>query len=809
MFTSMLKNYLKSAFRNLKKHPAYSLIHILGLALGLTAFLFIYHYTSFEKSYDLFHDQPEQLYRLTTDQVIDGKLGVRDAMSFAPSGKALMEDLPEVQSYTTTYKTSRMIFKKDDQPLEEKEIIAVDSNFLNLFHYEVLQGDPATMLNEPYSLVLTEALAQKYFGDENPIGKSIEILGRFERAFKVTGLLKNTPANTHYSFNGLVSLKSFHEQVQRDAWSGYNYYTYLLLDKQADLSKIHGQLPALTQKYLGEETQLVFNLQPVKDIHLYSDFTFEPEIHGSAKAVYFLDIISIFILLIAWVNYINLSTARAMERAKEVGLKKVIGAQRSQLLIQFMSESLLINFLGAVLALFLADLMIPYFNELVGKTVLSSVWGEPSFLLFLGLFFIVGTVVNGLYPAIVLSSFRPVEVLKGVFGRSKKGALMRKTLVVAQFAASLGLIASTVIVYQQIRYMSQRDMGIDIEKVVGVQNPVIRGDNTDDYLSTYKSFTTELRKVKGVEKVAGLSNLPGGGSSDISSQSGGVKVVGMTDRVNATIYINTMDQWLPDALSMMVISGRTFDYERASDTSAVMVNQAFLSLLNLPNPDEVVNEYIQFGRNPDNSKFLIVGVVNDFNRTTLKNNMEPTVFFHERFPSSTVMKLSGESIAASINGIQEVWSSFFPDAPFTYDFLDQRFEKLYQEDRKFGFIFFNFALLAIFVASIGLFGLSSYMALQRTKEFGIRKVLGAPVSHIVLLFFRDFLWLILIAVLVGLPLVYLGMTDWLNGYAYRIDFPWWVISLTVFAVVLVAFFTVSYQSWKLARLNPVKTLRYE
>ena len=672
-----------------------------------------------------------------------------------------------------------------------------------------MAGNQASMLNEPYTIVLTETLAKKYFGDIDPLGKSIEILGRFNRDFKVTGLIKDIPGNTHYKFNGLVSLKSFKEQLERDDWSGYNYYTYLLLDKQADLVQVRKKLPQLSQKYFHEGSKLVFNIQPVKDIHLHSDFTFEPEIHGSVKAVYFLDIISVFILLIAWVNYINLSTARAMERAREVGLKKTIGAQKWQLVSQFMTESLLINFLGALLAIFLADLLIPYFNELVGKTVLTSVWGHPTFLTYLGLFFIVGTIVNGFYPAMVLSSFRPAEVLKGSFGRSRKGAMMRKALVIVQFAASLGLIASTVIVYQQIRYMTSRDMGINIERVMGINNPVNMGEDIEAWRSTYKSFSEELRKITGVEKVAGLSNLPGGGSSDISSQSGGVRVVGKTDRVDATVYINTMDEWLQDALDMKIISGRNFDQERASDTAAVMVNKAFLAMLNLPEPDEVVNEYVQFGRDPENSKYLIVGIVNNFNRTTLKNTMEPTVFFHERVPSNTVVKLSGEALTASIDEIQTVWNSFYPDAPFTYDFVDQRFEKLYQEDRKFGFIFLNFAFLAIFVASIGLFGLSSYMALQRTKEVGIRKVLGAPVSQIVLLFFKDFLWLILIAVAVGLPIVYLGMSDWLDGYAYRIDFPWWVISLTVVGVVLLAFFTVSYQSWKLARLNPVKTLRYE
>ncbi|MEO1263015.1 MAG: FtsX-like permease family protein [Bacteroidota bacterium] len=805
----MIQNYFKIGMRNLRKHPSYTFIHILGLALGLTAFLFIENYRSFEKSYDRFHESPEQLYRLTTDDVKDGRIQVRDAMSFAPSGKVLVEEVPEIIGHTTTYKTRRMVFRKNGQPVEEQNVIAVDSNYLNLFNYRILRGDKKSMLNQPNAIVLTESLAQKYFENQDPIGKTIDVLGRFNQPFLVTGLLEDTPKNTHYSFDMLVSLKSFEERIKRDGWNGFNYYTYLKLDKNADLEKVQSMMPALTKKYLNDETRLVFNLQPVADIHLHSDFTFEPEIHGSAKAVYFLGVISIFILLIAWVNYINLSTARAMERAKEVGLRKVVGARKKQLMGQFLTESLLINFLGAVVALALAQFMLPYFNELVGKNVLTDIWSNPEFIKKLFLFFLLGTVVTGFYPALVLSSFRPIGVLKGSFGRTKKGAFLRKTLVVVQFAASLILIASTVIIYQQIRYMTNKDLGIDTEQVIGFQNARQPNLEEDQIISKYRAFMEEINRLEGVQKVAGISNLPGGGSSDISSTSGGVKVVGKTERVESTVYINGMNEWLVDALGLKLISGRKFDRELAVDTSAVMVNQAMLDLWGINDSEAVINEYLQFGRDPENDKFLIVGVIDNFNRSTLKNNIEPTVFFHNETPRNTVVKLNAENLTANLDGVKNVWNKFFPESPFVHTFIDSRFEKLYLEDKKFGFIFLNFALLAIFVASMGLFGLSSYMSMQRTKEVGIRKVLGASVSNIVLLFFKDFLWLILIAIIIGIPLIYFSMTDWLNGYAFRIDFPWWVLSLAVVSVVALAFFTVSFQTWKLALLNPSKTIRHE
>ncbi len=805
----MIRNYFKISFRNLKKHPAYTLIHILGLALGLTAFLFINQYTKFEKSYDGFHYAPSQLYRLTTDDVLDGKIQVRDAMSFAPSGKALTEELPEVLEYTTTYKTWRMSFRKDGQPVEERDVIAVDSNFLRLFNYEVLEGDKKTMLNEPHSIVLTKSQAEKYFGNTNPVGQNIEVLGTFNRPFQVTGIIKDTPENTHYKFNMLVSLRSFQDRIDNDAWNGFNYYTYLFLDKNANLEQLRSKLPGLTKKYLGEEARLVFNLQPVKDIHLHSDFTYEPEIHGSAQAVNFLSIISIFILLIAWVNYINLSTARAVERAKEVGLRKVVGAQKKQLVGQFLFESLLINFFGAVVALSIAQVLLPYFNGLVGKTVLTDVWNHTGFLTQLGLFFLLGTIVTGFYPAIILSSFRPIGVLKGSFGRSKQGTWLRKTLVVVQFAASLILITATVIIYQQIQYMTGRDLGIDIEQVIGFETPRRGNMEREQYISRYKAFADELGKLKNVSSVGGISNIPGGGSADISSTSAGLKIIGKSDRVQSTTYRTWINEDLRSALDVKIIAGRNFNHQLASDTSAVIVNQSLLNLLNISDPESVINEYLQFGTDPENQKYLVVGVIEDYNRSSLKNNIEPTIFTHEEAPSSTVVKLEGENPLDGIEQIQGVWNNFFPDEPLNYTFVDQRFEKLYLEDRKFGFIFLNFSILAILVASMGLFGLSSYLALQRTKEVGIRKVLGASVSNIVLLFFKDFFKLIAIAVVLGLPLIYLSMNDWLNGYAYRINFPWWVLSVAIVFIVLFAFLTVSFQTWKLALLNPVKTIRHE
>ena len=805
----MIRNYVKLALRNLRKHQLHSTINVIGLALGLSAFLLITLYTDFERSYDDFHYHPNHLYRITTDEVKDGKIGVRDAMSFSPSGKVLEEELPQIVASTCTYKTFRMIFRKENQPIEENLVTAVDSNFLNLFRYPVIRGDKASMLSEPYSMVLTESQAAKYFNDRDPIGQSIHVLGSFNRPFQITGIIKDVPENTHYKFNTLVSLKSYEERVRSDNWNGFNYYTYVQLDNKANPDDIRAQLPALSRKYIGEDSNLDFNLQPVRDIHLKSDFTYEPEIHGSLKAIRFLGIISILILLIAWINYINLSTARALERAKEVGLRKVVGARRAQLIGQFFTESALINMAAALLAMIFSQLAIPYFNELIGKSVVTDVWNHSVYLKWLGVFFLTGTLITGIYPAFVLSSFKPLGIIQGSFGRSNQGVKLRKGLVVVQFATSLVLIAATITVFQQIKHMTSMDLGIDTDQVIGFTNPSVNRDDREAYRSQYQAFANEVERIGGVERVGNISSLPGGGSADISSSSGGIRIVGLTDRMESTIYQTSMNDMAISALGIELIAGRNFDHELASDTAAVILNESIVQQLGIDDPDRVVNQYVQFGRNPENDRFLIAGVIKDFNRTSLKRTVEPTVFFHNEVTGNSLVRFSGDQVHVVSGQIKDLWRQFFPSAPLEINFLDQRFEKLYLEDRKFGFIFGNFAILAIIVAILGLFGLSSYLSLQRTKEVGVRKVLGASVSNIVLMFFNDFARLIMIAFVIGIPFVYVGMSEWLEGYAYRIDFPWWVLIVSVIAVVLMAFCTVSYQTYRIAALNPAKTIRHE
>lgn len=807
--TGMFRNYFKISIRSLSKHKVYTSINVLGLAIGLAGFLLINEYIRFEKSYDRFFTKSDQLHRLSTDLVVDGVRGVRDAMSFNPSGKVLTEELPEILNYTTTYKFSDIAFKLGEEVINEKMVIAVDSNFLKLFDYTILEQDGSELLSEPNTLVLTKSKAEKYFGNKNPIGQHIFLYSRFSKPFKVVAVIEDIPQNTHYRFDIIMSISTIKDILESEKWNGFNYYTFLKLQEGADLQQLNEKLIPLSRKYIGEESILDFTVLPVADIHLHSDFTFEPEQHGNAKSVGFLTIISIFVLVIAWVNYINLSTARAVDRAKEVGLRKVIGARRKQLLMQFLFEAVMINLMGAILAFGLAEVSLPFFNELVGKEIIGNIWNEPNFLRNLFAFSLIGALLSGFYPALVLSGFKPIDVLKGKFNNSKRGVLLRKGLVVVQFSASLILLASTFIVYQQVQHMSSIDLGMNIEQVIGFPNPRVANADREQQRTKLQGFHQKLKQENSILDVAQISNLPGGGNSDINSNTGIISIPGFTEKLQSTTYIQGMDEKAMDLLDFDMLYGRTFDKNIKSDSNAVIVNEAFIRRFNIPVEENLINQKVKAGNDENGNSYLIVGIVKDVTRSTAKNKIEPTAYYVWQDPSNTLVKLSAQNMKSSLSFIEKTWSEYFPTAPLNYTFLDDRFAKLYEEDKKFGNVFASFSLFAIIVASLGLFGLASFLAIQRTKEVGVRKVLGASIIEIVLLFFKDFLVLICISALIGGPIIYFGMNIWLDNYAFRIDFPWLVLFASVFILLIFAFTTIGYQTYRVAILNPAKTLKYE
>lgn len=810
--TGMFKNYFKISARNLIKHKAFSFINIIGLAIGLTAFLLINEYVRFEKSYDRFFTDSECIYRLTTDQVLNGVIGTRDAMSFAPSGPALVDQVPEVVSSTLTYQFNELVLRLGERSIKETKAIAADSNYFDLFDYKIVAGgDHKTMLKEPYSIVLTESRASAYFGEQNPIGQTVRILSGFDQNFKVTGVIQDVPENTHYKFDVLVSIVSFQEDVDEDGWRSFNYYTYLKLAKGTNIDDLRAKFPRMHELSGEEESEsnLEFNLQPIEDIHLYSDFTYEPEVHGNANTVRFLVIISLLIIVVAWVNYINLSTARAIDRAREVGVRKAIGARKKQLVTQFLFESLLINLIAALFAILLTQLLYPNFNQLIGKEILHNLITNQDFLLKVLAFAAIGAIVSGIYPAFVLSNFNTVTVLKGKFRNSAKGVWLRKALVIVQFAVSLVLLAATFVIQRQVNYMQAADKGIDMDHVIGFRRPAVTSANRADMKEKLKQFKQTLLNHHAIDKVGMAGVLPGGSASEISSTTGEVQILGITDAKEGTTYLQRCDDSYLDAAGVRLIAGRNFNANLATDTAAIIVNESYLKRLGVHNIEEVLNQQIRYGDEEDGQKYHLIGIIADYHRTSLKNSVEPTATFFYEMPGYVVLRLDETNYRDGIQFLEETYQSYFPNTPLDYAFLDERFKSLFYEDQQFGKIIATFSLLAVIVASLGLFGLSAFMAMNRSKEVGIRKVLGASISQILFIFYKEFLVLLSIAALIGVPLTYYAMENWLNSYAFRIGFPWVFIMIAIVAVITTALIAVGYQTLRVAVKNPSETLRYE
>lgn len=809
----MINNYLKIAFRNILKQKMYTVINVMGLATGLTAFLLLSAYISFERSYDKFFSGYDNIYRLTTDQIIGGEITVRDAMSFYPSGLALKNEIAEVTDYTTTIKFEPIVIRNDDDLTNEKGVIGADRNFLKLFNYKILYGDTSRMA-EPNQLILTRSKAIEYFGTEDVAGETLFIHSGFETSFDIAAIIEDIPLNTHYKFDVLMSLSTIQKRLDSEPWSAYMYYTYLQLRPGADVVKMKPLLGSLSKKYLGEKTTLIFNLQPLRDIHLYSDFTFEPEVHGSAASLQILNIIAFFILLVAWINYINLATARAIDRAKEIGVRKVVGATRIQLIWQFFIESFVINLFGAIAAYIMINLASPLVNDLLSSDVITDNWLNIDLITNLFVYFLFGTLVSGFYPAMLLSASKPTLILKGKYRSSRSGILLRKGLVTFQFATTLILITCTLIVSKQIQFMRSKDIGINTDKVIGLPLPAQDVSSWEESIDRLDKLSFSLTQQGSVISTAVISNLPGGGSSDINVSSG-MQIIGISEFSEGMFYSVGIDTKVIPLLEMTILYGRNFNENFPSDKNVVIVNESFFKKLGVQVTEQMIGQKIRFGRNQNNPAYEIIGILKDSNRTSLEKEIEPTIYFYDwgygggHGYGNMMIKCHAANVEEAIRITQKKWNEFFPNEVFRYEFLDDRFASLYIEDQRFSKIFNSFSLLTVFITMMGLFGLSSFMAAQRTKEVGIRRVLGASVGSILFVFFHDIIRLILLSLLIGVPLVFLSMSNWLEGYAYHISFPLWTFLVSLFVLVFLSLFSISYQTLKTAFLNPVQSLRSE
>jgi len=801
----MLSNYLTIAVRNLLKKKLYSFINISGLALGVAVCLVILRYVDFELSYDTFNVKAKDIYRTTTASYRNGELRNNSVLSGYAQGPALLLEIPEIKSYVRThpmYGGAVLSYQRptgDPTTFNEENIQWVDSTFFDVFTYKSIEGDLKTALQKPNSIVLTKKSAERYFQKgEDPLGKLIQISGGWsDGSYEVTAILENAPENAHFNFQFLLPLHNLlrgDQYTQDDGWGWNNFITYVELHPHATQASAQGKLPALVEKYRGKDlaesnSSIVIALQPVLDIHL----TISP------YTIYFFLLIAIFILAIAWINYINLSTARAMERAREVGIKKAIGALKSQLIFQFVFESVLVNLVGVVIAVLIAIGLLPVLGQIVGKELMFN-FADVRFWIILVTLFVTGSLISGAYPAFVLSSFNTTEILKGKGEKLVKGFSLRKALVVFQFAASLILIAGTFAIYRQMIFMRDQDKGFTMERMLVVNGPRILDRKASSERLT--SMKNELKKLPGISGVTTSGAIPGGGYN----WGTGIRKDGTTQDASKSGSIVWIDPDFIKTYGMDLVSGRVFNPEIRSDMESVIINESAIETFGLGNAETALNEKLIFG----GDTVSILGVLKNYNWNSLKQEHTPFLFKADTISRhSYSILLQAGNMNETISKIGTLYKEFFPGNPFDYYFLEDFFNNQYKADQQFARIFGMFAILAIFIACMGLWGLASFTTSQKLREIGIRKVLGASVQSIMSLLSWQFLKLVLISGVIALPLTYYGIDSWLGNFANHIGMSWDLFIVPVAILCLLALGTVSIQILRGAHINPARILRSE
>lgn len=804
----MLKNNFKIAYRSLLRHKGYTFINLTGLAIGMACCLLIGLYVQDELSYDHYHKNADRIYRVLhffhspegAAKLTQPAPGEFQVWGNAPVGPALLQDFPEVEQVVQFMSPKSLLLQWKEKRFQEENVVFMDSTVFDLFSWKLLAGNPKTALTSPTGIVLSESVAKKYFGEEDPLGKTITVEN--EEPFLVTGVMEDIPANSHLQFDILLSTAAYREaRPDIFGWWGYvDFYTYFRLADGADIADLEARIPDFLKRQgiVAEKDPYTITFEPMLDAYLHSVAARQPGPTGSLTNVYIFSCIAAFILLIACINFMNLATARSLERAKEVGVRKVIGASRKGLMYQFLTESVLLSVLAALLAFALAVLAMPAVEALSGKVFPSrKLFSTQMLLLMLGITVLVG-LLAGSYPAWVLTRFQPARVLKGVFKSSSSGIALRKGLVVFQFCLSMVLIAGTLVVFSQLNHLRSRDLGFQQEQML-----IIDYGGDDAVISKIETIKQEMEAHPNALSASASRSVPGdfipNAGTRVQSQEGNMRFE------NPLIYEVDVD-FIPQ-YEIEVVAGRAFSRGFPADTAkALILNEAAVQLFGYADPQEIIGKrFAQWGR-----EGTVVGVVKDFNFQSLHTAVEPlSMRLTRRALGKISLQVEAENLQATLQDLEEIWNTFAPHRPFLYSFLDESFNQQYQADVRFGKIFSVFAGMAIIIACLGLFGLATYTAQQRTKEIGIRKVLGASVGSIVRLLSKDFLKLVLIAALIAVPLAWYSMEKWLQDFPYRIEIPLWVFLAAGLLAVFVAFLTISYQAVKAARSKPVKNLRTE
>lgn len=815
----MLKNYFTIALRNLKKHGFYTSINVLGLAIGITSCLIISLYVVNELRYDKHHEAADRIYRVNCE-IKFGANHLNLAVTPAPMADALRNDFPEVEHTARFWNDGSMLIKRTDQNIKETAVVYADSSVFNVFTIPFLEGNPRQALRDPYTMVISRKTAEKYFPNENAVGQTLIVENR--DSYKITGVYENMPGTSHFNFDILLALVS--TDYNRDPqWLSNNFSTYVKLKSGTNYKQLEAKFPAMVDQYCGPQAKLAlgndfsmekfratgnkieWTLMPVTDIHLYSDLTAELGVNSDITYVYMFTAIALFILAIACINFMNLSTARSANRAKEVGVRKVMGSLRSHLIRQFLTESTLLSMFSFMLALVAAWLVLPLFNQLADKELFLP-FGNLSFWGVLVLAALVVGLLAGIYPSFFLSGFRPANVLKGNLSLGMKSGLIRSTLVVFQFSISIVLIIGTIAVNRQLGFIQNKKIGFDKEQVIVIKDAYGMG-------SQLQSFKEEVlkdsRMLSGT--ISGFLPVSGTNRSDNTHWPEGAQP---TEENMVALQCWRVDYDYLKTLGMTIKYGRDFSKEFPSDSGAVILNEAALQLFGFTG-DPIGKKISTFNGGPGEGSadsqisFPVIGVVKDFHFESLKQNISPLAFFLSRSTGLISFRFQADNTQEVIQVIEKTWKRLAPGMPFSYSFLDEDFGRMYSAEQRLGKIFVVFAGIAIIIACLGLFALTAFTAEQRTKEIGIRKVLGASVSSIVVLLSKEFGKLIMIAFTIATPLAWFGVNWWLKSYPYKVEIGVMVYLVAGIFALMVALLTMGYQAIKTATSNPVNSLRSE
>jgi putative ABC transport system permease protein len=802
----VLKNYFKTAWRNFSKNKVFSVINISGFAIGLTCFILIAVFVIDELSYDKYPSHAENIYRVNLSVVGNGDVVVYPLVDVAV-GEGIKNAFPEVKGSTRISPAGDFV-KYEDRQFKEEHLAFADSNFLQEFSIPLIEGNAMNALVQPNSIVISRSFAKKYFGNNEAVGKSLTI-GTYNAVYKVTGVIDKVPDNSHFHFDAFLSLSTFH--ITNKTWSNLGYYTYLVLNKDADPKQLEAKFPQLVAKYVVPEVQhdmgvslaeaqksvstFRFTLVPLTDIHLHSNTKMELEPNGDMQYVYIFSVLALFILLLACVNFTNLSTARAIKRAREVGIRKVMGSVKKQLIVQFLSESVLFTFFSMLLSYILIFLLLPYFNQLANKNISFDFFLNYKLILAVLLVSFIAGILAGIYPAFFLSSFNTIKVLKGASMQGSQKKPLRSSLIVFQFFVSTALIIATVVIYQQLHYMQNKKLGYDKEQVLFLPDARLLGKDQT-------AFKQQLLQDNRVVSASISRSIPGGRIMD------GTEIYPKNENSNGEeihANISHVDYDYLRTLGIQILKGRNFSKDFPTDSSGIVINEAAVQQLGWTNDNAVGKSIVRSGQ----QEFKVVGVVADFNYASLKQKVAPLMMMLGGNFGGLIVKINTRDVKGFLTDLKKHWDSFNPMGPLEYNFLDEKFAALYVSEQRTKQIFSAFAILAIIIASLGLFGLSAFVIEQRTREIGIRKVLGASVRQVLLLVSKEFLLLVAIAFIISVPVTWWAMNEWLKDFAYRINIGAGVFITAGLFAILIAFFTISFQAIRAAWANPVKSLRTE